>query len=178
MTADEVDAFLAGERTCRVASAFVHPFIRIAPELGSGKHGCVKVVRLGQCETAFDRDDHAAAGSGPEDGGDLADVRSFDGAVRRELEDVPGEHVNPARSSPARGVGRALAMFEALGAEPPQFAHEALLVAAEGKLSKRLGSSRTLPKSTPRQTSSFSRRTRRAAPRSLTRQPRAVSRPS
>jgi glutamyl-tRNA synthetase len=30
-------------------------------------------------------------------------------------------------------------MFEALGAEPPQFAHEALLVAAEGKLSKRLG---------------------------------------
>ena len=31
-------------------------------------------------------------------------------------------------------------MFEALGAEPPHFAHEALLVAAEGKLSKRLGS--------------------------------------
>lgn len=31
-------------------------------------------------------------------------------------------------------------MFEALGSEPPKFAHEALLVAAEGKLSKRLGS--------------------------------------
>lgn len=31
-------------------------------------------------------------------------------------------------------------MFESLGAKPPQFAHEALLVAAEGKLSKRLGS--------------------------------------
>ncbi len=31
-------------------------------------------------------------------------------------------------------------MFAALGAEPPHFAHEALLVAAEGKLSKRLGS--------------------------------------
>jgi glutamyl-tRNA synthetase len=31
-------------------------------------------------------------------------------------------------------------MFEALGAQPPEFAHEALLVAAEGKLSKRLGS--------------------------------------
>src|SRR6478735_4039081 len=31
-------------------------------------------------------------------------------------------------------------MFEALGSKPPQFAHEALLVAAEGKLSKRLGS--------------------------------------
>jgi glutamyl-tRNA synthetase len=31
-------------------------------------------------------------------------------------------------------------MFEALGAEPAQVAHEALLVAAEGKLSKRLGS--------------------------------------
>ena len=31
-------------------------------------------------------------------------------------------------------------MFEALGARPPQFAHEALLVMAEGKLSKRLGS--------------------------------------
>jgi glutamyl-tRNA synthetase len=30
-------------------------------------------------------------------------------------------------------------MFEALGAQPPEFAHEALLVAAEGKLSKRLG---------------------------------------
>jgi glutamyl-tRNA synthetase len=30
-------------------------------------------------------------------------------------------------------------MFEALGASPPRFAHEALLVAAEGKLSKRLG---------------------------------------
>jgi glutamyl-tRNA synthetase len=30
-------------------------------------------------------------------------------------------------------------MFAALGAEPPQLAHEALLVAAEGKLSKRLG---------------------------------------
>lgn len=30
-------------------------------------------------------------------------------------------------------------MFEALGAEPPHLAHEALLVAAEGKLSKRLG---------------------------------------
>jgi glutamyl-tRNA synthetase len=31
-------------------------------------------------------------------------------------------------------------MFQALGSKPPQFAHEALLVAAEGKLSKRLGS--------------------------------------
>ncbi len=31
-------------------------------------------------------------------------------------------------------------MFDALGAKPPEFAHEALLVAAEGKLSKRLGS--------------------------------------
>jgi len=31
-------------------------------------------------------------------------------------------------------------MFEALGTQPPLFAHEALLVAAEGKLSKRLGS--------------------------------------
>jgi glutamyl-tRNA synthetase len=33
-----------------------------------------------------------------------------------------------------------LQMFSALGATPPHFAHEALLVAAEGKLSKRLGS--------------------------------------
>ena len=33
-----------------------------------------------------------------------------------------------------------LQMFAALGAAPPEFAHEALLVAAEGKLSKRLGS--------------------------------------
>ena len=31
-------------------------------------------------------------------------------------------------------------MFEALGSKPPSFAHEALLVASEGKLSKRLGS--------------------------------------
>jgi glutamyl-tRNA synthetase len=31
-------------------------------------------------------------------------------------------------------------MFEALGSAPPRFAHEALLVSAEGKLSKRLGS--------------------------------------
>jgi glutamyl-tRNA synthetase len=31
-------------------------------------------------------------------------------------------------------------MFEALGSKPPEFAHEALLVMAEGKLSKRLGS--------------------------------------
>ena len=31
-------------------------------------------------------------------------------------------------------------MFESLGAQPPRFAHEALLVAVEGKLSKRLGS--------------------------------------
>lgn len=31
-------------------------------------------------------------------------------------------------------------MFEALGAKPPAFAHEALLVGTEGKLSKRLGS--------------------------------------
>lgn len=31
-------------------------------------------------------------------------------------------------------------MFEALGATPPHFAHEALLVGSEGKLSKRLGS--------------------------------------
>ena len=31
-------------------------------------------------------------------------------------------------------------MFTALGAEPPAFAHEALLVGSEGKLSKRLGS--------------------------------------
>ena len=30
-------------------------------------------------------------------------------------------------------------MFEALGSKPPHFAHEALLIAAEGKLSKRLG---------------------------------------
>ncbi len=34
-----------------------------------------------------------------------------------------------------------LQMFDALGAAPPQLAHTALLVAAEGKLSKRLGSS-------------------------------------
>ena len=34
-----------------------------------------------------------------------------------------------------------LLMFAALGATPPALAHEALLVAAEGKLSKRLGSS-------------------------------------
>ena len=33
-----------------------------------------------------------------------------------------------------------LQMFDALGSNPPHFAHEALLVAAEGKLSKRLGS--------------------------------------
>jgi glutamyl-tRNA synthetase len=33
-----------------------------------------------------------------------------------------------------------LQMFEALGATPPAFAHEALLVGSEGKLSKRLGS--------------------------------------
>ena len=33
-----------------------------------------------------------------------------------------------------------LQMFEALGTSPPHLAHEALLVAAEGKLSKRLGS--------------------------------------
>jgi glutamyl-tRNA synthetase len=33
-----------------------------------------------------------------------------------------------------------LQMFEALGAKPPHFAHEALLVGSEGKLSKRLGS--------------------------------------
>jgi glutamyl-tRNA synthetase len=33
-----------------------------------------------------------------------------------------------------------LQMFEALGAAPPVFAHEALLVGSEGKLSKRLGS--------------------------------------
>ena len=33
-----------------------------------------------------------------------------------------------------------LQMFTALDAEPPRFAHEALLVGAEGKLSKRLGS--------------------------------------
>ena len=33
-----------------------------------------------------------------------------------------------------------LQMFEALGASPPAFAHEALLTGAEGKLSKRLGS--------------------------------------
>ncbi|MEK6636719.1 MAG: glutamate--tRNA ligase [Pseudomonadota bacterium] len=31
-------------------------------------------------------------------------------------------------------------MFDALGAKPPQFAHEALLTGSEGKLSKRLGS--------------------------------------
>jgi glutamyl-tRNA synthetase len=31
-------------------------------------------------------------------------------------------------------------MFTALGSEPPRFAHEALLVGSEGKLSKRLGS--------------------------------------
>ena len=31
-------------------------------------------------------------------------------------------------------------MFEALGASPPRFAHEALLIGKEGKLSKRLGS--------------------------------------
>lgn len=33
-----------------------------------------------------------------------------------------------------------LQMFAALGAQPPAFAHEALLIGAEGKLSKRLGS--------------------------------------
>ncbi|HEX8642199.1 MAG TPA: glutamate--tRNA ligase [Allosphingosinicella sp.] len=36
-------------------------------------------------------------------------------------------------------TGLQLQMFEALGADPPAFAHEALLVGSEGKLSKRLG---------------------------------------
>src|SRR3546814_5162675 len=33
-------------------------------------------------------------------------------------------------------------MFTAMGARPPVFAHEALLIGTEGKLSKRLGSDR------------------------------------
>jgi len=37
-------------------------------------------------------------------------------------------------------AGLQLQMFRALGAPPPAFAHEALLVGSEGKLSKRLGS--------------------------------------
>ena len=37
-------------------------------------------------------------------------------------------------------TGLQIQMFEALGAAPPAFAHEALLVGAEGKLGKRLGS--------------------------------------
>lgn len=37
-------------------------------------------------------------------------------------------------------TGLQLQMFDALGAAPPAFAHEALLVGSEGKLSKRLGS--------------------------------------
>ena len=37
-------------------------------------------------------------------------------------------------------TGLQLQMFAALGAEPPVFAHEALLTGSEGKLSKRLGS--------------------------------------
>ncbi len=37
-------------------------------------------------------------------------------------------------------TGLQLQMFDALGATPPAFAHEALLTGAEGKLSKRLGS--------------------------------------
>ena len=37
-------------------------------------------------------------------------------------------------------TGLQLQMFEALGAKPPAFAHEALLTGSEGKLSKRLGS--------------------------------------
>jgi glutamyl-tRNA synthetase len=37
-------------------------------------------------------------------------------------------------------TGLQLQMFEALGATPPAFAHEALLTGSEGKLSKRLGS--------------------------------------
>jgi glutamyl-tRNA synthetase len=37
-------------------------------------------------------------------------------------------------------AGLQLQMFAALGAPPPAFAHEALLVGSEGKLSKRLGS--------------------------------------
>jgi len=37
-------------------------------------------------------------------------------------------------------TGLQIQMFGALGAEPPAFAHEALLVGSEGKLSKRLGS--------------------------------------
>jgi len=37
-------------------------------------------------------------------------------------------------------TGLQLQMFESLGAAPPPFAHAALLVSAEGKLSKRLGS--------------------------------------
>jgi glutamyl-tRNA synthetase len=37
-------------------------------------------------------------------------------------------------------TGLQIQLFEALGAPPPAFAHEALLVGSEGKLSKRLGS--------------------------------------
>ena len=37
-------------------------------------------------------------------------------------------------------TGLQIQMFTALGAQPPRFAHEALLVGSEGKLSKRLGS--------------------------------------
>ena len=45
-----------------------------------------------------------------------------------------------ARRGPRLQHRAQLQMFAALGAAPPRFAHEALLVGSEGKLSKRLGS--------------------------------------
>ena len=57
------------------------------------------------------------------------------------IDDVDlGDHPHRPRRGPCLEQRAQIQMFEALGAKPPEFAHEALLVAAEGKLSKRLGS--------------------------------------
>ena len=57
------------------------------------------------------------------------------------IDDVDLKVTHPARRDHVTNSAIQVQMFEALGATPPAFAHEALLVAAEGKLSKRLGSS-------------------------------------
>jgi glutamyl-tRNA synthetase len=72
-------------------------------------------------------------------------IRRADGSwlymLPSAIDDIDMEITHVVRGEDhVTNTGLQLQMFSALGATPPAFAHEALLVGSEGKLSKRLGS--------------------------------------
>ncbi len=148
-TAQELDL----KRKVRLGRGLPPVYDRAALELGDADH--VAKAAAGEAPHWRFRLDHGAAIAwldgirGPQhfDPDTMSDpvVRRADGSwlymLPSVIDDIAMGITDVLRGEDhVSNTATQLQMFTALGSEPPRFAHEALLVGTEGKLSKRLGS--------------------------------------